>query len=274
MTTAGTGRPACAGRPTKPARTRSALFSVQVGWCSIVVDLVAPAVVADEHGRVLVGDLGPPGDVAAAQHAVRGRRAPRRRRGRRRRGGAGRAAGGGSGRRRTSRARWRRRTPRSRAARRATSTAPGTVPPCAPPVRARRGRGDARAACCRVRWWQPDVSARALARQAEAVCGRSAEADRCDRPSRARGEAAARRSTPPAVLDTQIQASTTCAGRSTDADLDALWPPPGRADGLEPCATRRDDDLTVDEAVQANPTSSRGQPVAAQAGRPRRPRTG
>ncbi len=108
---------------------------------------------------------------------------------------------------------------------------------------------------------QPDrVSARALARQAEAVCADGQkEADRLRNQADpgARGEAAAKEiDATRAVLDTQIQGFEDLRGpKSTDADIDALLGHlRAAADGLETLrAAAADDDLTVEEAIRANP---------------------
>jgi len=107
----------------------------------------------------------------------------------------------------------------------------------------------------------PDrVSARALTRQAEAVCADGQkEADRLRNQAEpgAHGEAAAKEiDATRAVLETQIRGFEDLRGpKSTDADLDALLGHlRAAADGLQ---TLRDaaaaDDLTVDEAIRANP---------------------
>lgn len=108
---------------------------------------------------------------------------------------------------------------------------------------------------------EPDrVSARALARQAEAVCADGQkEADRLREQSApgARGEAAAKEiDATRAVLDTQIDGFEDLRGpESTDADLEALLDHlRAAADGLETLRdAAADDDLTVDEAIRANP---------------------
>jgi hypothetical protein len=107
---------------------------------------------------------------------------------------------------------------------------------------------------------EPDrVSARALARQGEAVCADGQkEADRLRNQADpgAHGEAAAKEiDATRAVLETQIQGFEDLRGpESTDADLDALVRHyRAAADGLETLRdAAADDDLTVDEAIQAN----------------------